>query len=216
MAPSSVLSTITLEFKRSGDSFWTDITSSASIIRGDKIGSGTITHTITNNDDDVIQYKLTVEDTANEINIATFDVNFAPYVANSVVLSTTANTQQEIKTTANIPLTITFNNSNSAHPLVTFNILRSVNNGASFTSINSLIGISTGHVISDTSSAKEGKVIYKIIASNDLGDEVTSNLLTINYYSKSYLGYLEVPLTAELLPNLANGALAANGAHRTI
>lgn len=215
MAPSSVLSTITLEFKRSGDSFWTDITSSAAIIRGDKIGSGAITHTITNNDDDVIQYKLTVMDTADEINIATFDVNFAPYVANSVVLSTTANTQQEIKTTANIPLTITFNNSNSAHPLITFNILRSVNNGA-FASIHYLTGISTGHVISDTSSAKEGKVIYKIIASNDLGDEVTSNLLTINYYSKSYLGYLEVPLTAELLPNLANGALAANGAHRTI
>ena len=121
----------------------------------------------------------------------------------------------EIGTTTKVSLTTVFNNPNSSRPLTSFNLYRSLN-GSLFTLIQNFTNISSGNIYVDLTSTNSGTAAYKIVGQNDLNQQVTSNTVTVRYYAKSYLGYLDIPLTATLIPTLPNDALAINGHQRTI
>ena len=181
-----------------------------------KSGTGIITHSIVDNEsNDTINYRLTVSDTNNQETISSFNVQFSPYVAETITLSA-LNTALEMGTTK-VSLKIVFNNPNSSRPLTSFILQRSLN-GAQFTSIKSFPDISSGHTYDDSNNINSPSDIvkYKIVGKNDLNQEVTSNIVTVRYYAKSYLGYLDTPLTATLILKLPNGELAINGHQRTI
>ena len=180
-----------------------------------KSGTGRITHSIENNtSNDTINYRLTINDSNNQETISLFNVQFSPYVAETITLSA-ASTALEIGTTTKVSLTTVFNNPNSSRPLTSFNLYRSLN-GSQFTLIQNFTNISSGNIYVDLTSTNSGTAAYKIVGQNDLNQQVTSNTVTVRYYAKSYLGYLDIPLTAELIPTLPNGELAVNGHQRTI
>ena len=76
--------------------------------------------------------------------------------------------------------------------------------------------MSSGDIYVESDNINSGTAAYKIVGKNDLNQPVTSNTVTVRYYAKSYLGYLDIPLTAALIPTLSNGELAINGHQRTI
>ena len=214
--PETVYKSFKLEYKRSSSNTWIDISSSVVMVdHQPKSGTGRITHSIENNtSNDTINYRLTINDSNNQETISLFNVNFSPYIAETITLSA-ASTALEIGTTTKISLTTVFNNPNSSRPLTSFNLYRSLN-GSLFTLIQNFTNISSGNIYVDLTSTNSGTAAYKIVGQNDLNQQVTSNTVTVRYYAKSYLGYLDIPLTAALVPTLSNGELAINGHQRTI
>lgn len=214
--PETAYESFTLEYKRSSSNTWVDISHSVVTDFHPKNGIGTITHSIENNtSNDTINYRLTINDSNNQETISLFNVNFSPYIAETITLSA-ASTALEIGTTTKISLTTVFNNPNSSRPLTSFTLYRSLG-GAAFTFVENFTNISSGHVYVDSNNnINSGTAAYQIVGRNDLNQQVTSNTVTVRYYAKSYLGYLDIPLTATLIPGLANGALAVNGHQRTI
>ena len=214
--PETVYESFKLEYKRSSSNTWIDISSSVVMDHQPKSGTGRITHSIVDNEsNDTINYRLTVSDSNNQETISLFNVNFSPYVAETITLSA-ASTALEMGTTK-VSLTIVFNNPNSSRPLTSFILWRSLN-GTQFTQIKNFPDILSGYTYDDSNNINSPSDIvkYKIVGKNDLNQEVTSNIVTVRYYAKSYLGYLDIPLTKDLIPGLANGALAVNGHQRTI
>ena len=214
--PETVYESFKLEYKRSSNNTWIDISSSVVTNFQPKSGTGTITHSIVDNEsNDTINYRLTINDSNDQETISLFNVQFSPYVAETITLSA-ASTALEMGTTK-VSLTIVFNNPNSSRPLTSFDLWRSIN-GAQFTSIKSFPNISSGHRYDDSNNINSPSNIvkYKIVGKNDLNQEVTSNTVTVRYYAKSYLGYSDTPLTAASILNLPNGELAINGHQRTI
>ena len=213
--PETVYESFTLEYKRSSSNTWIDISHSVVTDFHPKSGTGTITHSIVDNEsNDTINYRLTVSDSNNQETTSLFNVNFSQYIAETITLSA-ASTALEIGTTTKVSLTTVFNNPNSSRPLTSFNLYRSLN-GSQFTLIQNFTNISSGNIYVDLTSTNSGIAAYKIVGQNDLNQQVTSNTVTVRYYAKSYLGYLDIPLTAALIPTLSNGELAINGHQRTI
>ena len=214
--PETVYESFTLEYKRSSSNTWVDISNSVVTDIHPKNGTGTITHSIINNiSNDAINYRLTINDSNNQETISLFNVQFSPYVAETITLSA-ASTALEIGTSTKVSLTTVFNNTNSSRPLTSFDLYRSFN-GTQFTFLKNFTNISSGNTYVDSNNnINSGTVAYKIVGRNDLNQQVTSNIVTVRYYAKSYLGYLDTPLTKDLIPGLANGALAVNGHQRTI
>ena len=213
--PETEYESFTLEYKRSSSNTWVDISRSVVTDFHPKNGTGTITHSIENNtSNDTINYRLTINDSNNQETISLFNVNFSPYIAETITLSA-ASTALEIGTTTKISLTTVFNNPNSSRPLTSFELQRSLN-GAQFAFYKKFTDIFSGHVYVESDNINSGTVAYKIVGRNDLNQPVTSNTVTVRYYAKSYLGYLDTPLTATLIPTLPNGELAINGHRRTI
>lgn len=213
--PETVYESFTLEYKRSSSNTWIDISTSVATDFQLKSGTGRIAHSIINNiSNDAINYRLTINDSNNQKTISLFNVQFSPYVAETITLSA-ASTALEIGTSTKISLTTIFNSPNSSRPLISFDLYRSLD-GSSFTPIENFTNISSGHTYIDSGKPNSEIAAYKIVGKNDLNQQVTSNTVTVRYYAKSYLGYLDVPLTADLIPKLPNGALAINGHQRTI
>ena len=64
---------------------------------------------------------MTINDSNNQETISLFNVQFSPYVAETITLSA-ASTALEIGTTTKISLTTVFNNPNSSRPLTSFEL----------------------------------------------------------------------------------------------